>query len=403
MTTPPIVVCFASVDWAFNRQIPQEVAAGFAAAGHRVLYIENTGVRTIGWHDASRLAHRLLNWWRARRGSRTTADGVELLSPLLLPFPYAPSAIRLNAAWLERRVRAWLEAQPTGAPIIYVTFLPTPLSAALGAALRPAVQVYYCCDDFVQSSPGARAIGPHEAALEARADLVLTTSAVLQRAARARSSRAVLLPCGVRCRPFEAAADAVRLDPASVPAPLRGLRWPIAGLIGSVRDAIDLELVASAARLAPDVTFVLAGPVMADIGALRACRNVIFGGAMTHETIVRWVAAFDVGLAPYVRTPFTEALMPAKLKEYLAAGLPVVATGLPELRRFDARHPAMLRFAATPATFVAAIREAARDVSPEAVRARRAVARQYDWTRQIASLRALVDEALHERPRAVAR
>ena len=188
-----------------------------------------------------------------------------------------------------------------------------------------------------------------------------------------------------------------------MPARLRGLPRPIAGLVGSVRDAIDLGLVAAAARLAPDVTFVLAGPVMADIRALRACRNVVFGGAMSHDAIVRWTAGFDVGLAPYVRTPFTDALMPAKLKEYLAAGLPVVATSLPELRRFDMRHPSLLRFADTPETFVAAIRAAVHDTSPEAVAARRAVARQYDWTRQIARLRALVDEALPKRPRAVAR
>ena len=40
------IVCLSSIDWSFNRQNPQEVALALAERGNRVLFIENTGVRT---------------------------------------------------------------------------------------------------------------------------------------------------------------------------------------------------------------------------------------------------------------------------------------------------------------------------------------------------------------------
>ena len=394
MAGAPPVVCFASVDWAFNRQIPQGIAIGLAAAGHRVLYIENTGVRSVGWGDAGRMASRLANWWRGRRRLHEVTPGVDVLSPLLLPLPYSSLACRLNAAALTRGVRAWLATAAPDAPVVYLTFLPTPLSAAVGSALAPAVEVYYCTDNFAASSPGARAIARHEDALLARADVVLTTSTGLQRAAQTRTPRAVLLPAAVECDRFEEAADAARVDWLRLPPALQALRRPIAGIVGSVREASDLPLLAAAARLAPDVTFVFAGPVMTDVSVLRACPNVVLTGAMPHDAIIEWMAGFDVGLAAYVHTPFTEDVMPLKIKEYLAAGLAVVATGLPELRHFGSLHPSLIAFADSPEAFVAAIRAGIADRSAAAVAARRAAAREYDLSCQLARFRAMLDAAI---------
>ncbi len=39
----------------------------------------------------------------------------------------------------------------------------------------------------------------------------------------------------------------------------------------------------------------------------------------------------DAGLIPYARNALTESIFPMKVYEYLAAGLPVVATPLPAL------------------------------------------------------------------------
>ncbi|MEO5824049.1 MAG: glycosyltransferase [Vicinamibacteraceae bacterium] len=384
------VVCLASVDWAFNWQIPQEVATGLAAAGHRVLYVENTGVRSLAWGDVTRLTERAGNWWHARGRPRATAPGVDVLAPIMLPWPYTAPAWRLNAAWLTARIQRWL-APGAAAPIL-ITFLPTPVVAAVRAALRPALAVYYCTDRLAESSPSARRIAPHEQALMAQADVVLTTGIGLQRYAEAHASRAVLLPAGVRAAQFEAAAQAARSDPGRHRL-LRGRPGPVVGFVGSLRPATDLALLTAAARLAPDLTFVAAGPVMADVRPLEACPNVVLTGPLSHADVVRWIAGFDVGVLPYLRTPFTHDLMPMKLKEYLAAGLPIVSTPLHEVHAFDAIHPGLITFADTAPAFVAALRAAIAVRQPDSVAYRQSVARQYDWTVQIATLRAVLDEA----------
>jgi glycosyltransferase involved in cell wall biosynthesis len=384
------VVCLASVDWSFNWQIPQECATGLAAAGHRVLYVENTGVRGPGWADLSRLTERAANVWRGQGRPRPAAPGIDVLAPMVLPWPYASPARRVNAAWLTTRIQRWIGMD--AAPIL-LTFLPTPVAAAVQTALRPALAVYYCTDRLAESSPGARRIAPHEHALMAEADVVLTTGVGLQRYAEAHATRAVLLPAGVRSGLFEAAARTARLDPAGRPEPLRGRPGPVVGFVGSLRGVTDLALLAAAARLAPDLTFVAAGPIMADVRALAACPNVILPGPLSHAEAVRWIAAFDVGVLPYLRTPFTHDLMPMKLKEYLAAGLPIVSTGLHEVHVFDAANPGLITFAENAPAFVAAVRTAIDDRQPRTVAQRQSVARQYDWQVQIATLRTLLDEA----------
>ena len=83
------IVCLASIDWTFNWQIPQEVAAGFARAGNRVLFVENTGVRRPALRDAARLVARLRAWWHARGRVKPASGGVDVWSPLLVPLPYS--------------------------------------------------------------------------------------------------------------------------------------------------------------------------------------------------------------------------------------------------------------------------------------------------------------------------
>jgi glycosyltransferase involved in cell wall biosynthesis len=83
-----------------------------------------------------------------------------------------------------------------------------------------------------------------------------------------------------------------------------------------------------------------------------------------------------VGLVPFDVRREGERLsgvMPLKLLEYLAAGLPVVSTALPEIERL--RSPA--RIADTPDDFVTLVATAIdQSSSPDAARA---FARQHDW------------------------
>ncbi|MBV9772384.1 MAG: hypothetical protein JO040_00445, partial [Gemmatimonadetes bacterium] len=72
------IVCLSLIDWSFNRQFPQEISDAFAAAGNRVLFVENTGIRRPALRDASRLWVRLRNSLRARGRTWSTDRGTDV-------------------------------------------------------------------------------------------------------------------------------------------------------------------------------------------------------------------------------------------------------------------------------------------------------------------------------------
>jgi len=145
------------------------------------------------------------------------------------------------------------------------------------------------------------------------------------------------------------------------------------------------------------LNFVFVGPVVVDVTRLRAQKNVRFLGAVQHAEVVTYTASFDAGILPYVLTDYTADVMPVKLKEYLAAGLPIVSTHLPEICRFADQHPGVISFASDAATFAAALRRATTDNAPAAVERRMAMAQQYDWSVQMSQMSAWMESAMAAR------
>jgi glycosyltransferase involved in cell wall biosynthesis len=107
-----------------------------------------------------------------------------------------------------------------------------------------------------------------------------------------------------------------------------------------------------------------------------------------------YIKGFDVGVIPYRFASYTADVCPAKLNEYLAMGIPVVATDLPALRRFTAEHGPVVTLAREADAFAAAIRRALAERSPAERERRIEVARRHRWDERIARMLALVEERL---------
>jgi glycosyltransferase involved in cell wall biosynthesis len=81
--------------------------------------------------------------------------------------------------------------------------------------------------------------------------------------------------------------------------------------------------------------------------------NVHLLGWRPYEELPACCKGFDVALLPFKIDELTLAANPLKLREYLAAGLPVVSSALPEVERL---RP-LVRIAADTEGFVRAIEE----------------------------------------------
>ena len=388
------VICFSSVDWDLLWQGHHEIAVTLAARGHRVLFVENTGVRRPGLRDVPRLRQRIRNWRRGAWGFRQARENLVVYSPLLPPFPYSAMARWISRTLLLRALRSWAAPSRALRPIVW-TFLPTPLVRDLIRELDPAVTVYSCVSDFTSSSPAARRIAPSEARLFQEADLVFASSEMLRARAARFNDRVHLFPCGVDFRIFQEARQAT----AELPADLQALRQPRLGYVGGVHRWVDQDLLAAVAARMPEASFVLVGPVQTEVSRLARSPNVYLLGARPHAQVPGYIKGFDVGLIPYRLAPYTADVYPTKLNEYLAMGIPVVATDLPAIRRFNAEHGPVVGVGRAADAFATAIREAVNERAPATIERRIEVARQNRWDDRIARMLTLVEERLHARAR----
>ena len=392
LTRLPDVVCISSIDWDFIWQGHQEIMSRLAADGQRVLFVENTGVRTPNLRDLPRLRQRIRNWWRGTKGFREERPNLFVYSPLVLPWPYLRLSRWVNRSLLVRALSRWMRATGMYRPIVW-TFLPTPLARDLIAALDPQLTIYYCIDDLASSSPAARRIVPSEERLFREADLVFVTSERLRQRAARFSDRVHLFPFGVNLERFEAA----RTSGTPPPDDVRSLKRPVIGYVGGLHQWVDQDLLSDVAASMPDATFALVGPEQTDVSKLRRCPNVLVLGLRPHDALPAYVKSFDVGVVPYRLTEYTANVYPTKLNEYLVMGIPVVATDLPEIRRFNATHGEVVEVAHDAPSFGAAIRSALNDSAPDDIARRIAVAHENSWRARVAAMSQLIDDAAARR------
>jgi uncharacterized SAM-binding protein YcdF (DUF218 family)/glycosyltransferase involved in cell wall biosynthesis len=389
MSHPHDILCISSIDWDHIWQGHQEIMSTLAADGHRVLYVENTGVRGPTLGDMPRVRKRILSWWRATKGFREERKNLFVYSPLLLPFPYSRLARWINGYFMFRALRRWSDIIGFHRPIVW-SFLPTPLALDLINAVDPRLTIYYCIDDLARSSHGARKIVASEEKLFKLADLVFVTSEKLrQRAARFRPD-VHLFPFGVSFERFER----VRNLAAAPPSDIASLPRPIVGYVGGLHQWVDQQLVVETARRMPDVSFALVGPPQSDISLLKTLPNIHLLGQRSHDEVPAYVNAFDVALIPYVLAEYTANVYPTKLNEYMVMGKPVVATDLPEIRRFNQSHGEIVRIASTAEAFAAEVRNALADRSTEARAQRIAVAQENSWRSRLNRMLGLIHDAL---------
>lgn len=388
MTNRPDILCISSIDWDFIWQGHQEIMSTYAAEGHRVLFVENTGVRGPSVGDFPRIRKRILSWWRATKGFREERENLFVYSPLLLPFPYSRVARWINTFFMQRAMQRWMRVTGFHKPILW-TFLPTPLALDLIRGVDKQLTIYYCIDDLASSSIGARRIAASERTLFKEADLVFVTSEKLRARAAQSSDRVHLFPFGVSLARFEQA----RVSPVPPPADIATQKRPVVGYVGGLHQWVDQDLVAAVADRMPDVTFVMVGPAQVDVSTLQSRPNIRLLGQRAHAEVPAYVKAFDVGLVPYKIAEYTANVYPTKLNEYLAMGTAVVATDLAEIRRFNADHGEIVRIGAGVDDFERAIRAALADRDPAIVRRRQEVAESNSWRSRINAMDALIDEA----------
>jgi glycosyltransferase involved in cell wall biosynthesis len=330
---PRDCVLFSTADWDTPYWTnKQHTARLLAEYGWRVLYVESVGIRPPRAGSSRDLA-RL--WRRLRRGlgglllgPKAVREGVWVLSPLVIPFGHRSTVVqRFNRLLLHLAIEWAVRRAGFQRPLLW-TYHPYMLSA-----LEPLARsglVYHCVDD-IAAIPGVDAVA-FEAAerdLLRQADVVFTTAPALQDHCAAQNDNCHLLPN---------VADEVHfgraLEPGPLPPDLAAIPAPRIGYHGVLSDfKVDFELLSDTARAHPEWHFVLIGEEREgqhseSVKQLCALENVHLIGYRAYAQLPDYLKGIDVGLLPTLINDYTRSMFPMKYYEYLAAGVPVVATPL---------------------------------------------------------------------------
>ncbi|MGD9825113.1 glycosyltransferase [Desulfobacter sp.] len=344
MLTGKTILCFAS---------------GYDApptSKHHVMHLmaEQNIVLWINYHasrtpttSSSDLLYMVKKLIEIAKGMKNPRKNIFVLTPLVIPLPSSRFARKLNRFLLIFQIRQALKKIRKGAVQIW-SFTPD-IAYALDQFDEEKV-IYYCVDDHAAFSGYDRVqVLKDEEELCRKSDLVITTAMVLQEKKKGWNPNTILVTHGVDFHHFNRAVT----ENLPCPQELQKIPHPRLGFFGLIRDWVDVDLLWQIAKKRPEWHFVLIGDADSsiDIGRYKETTNMYFLGRKPYQDLPSFCGHLDLGLIPFKINELTHAVNPIKLREYLSAGLPVVSTPMPEVKKYD--H--LVKLADTPQAMEQAI------------------------------------------------
>ncbi len=265
-------------------------------------------------------------------------------------------------------------------------WLYAPPAIHVAQALAPRLLVYDVMDDLAAFADAAPEMRLRMRRSLDVADVVFTGGRSLHKSAVGvrGHERTHLFASGVECDHYARSRALRRPHPR-----------PVAGYVGVLDERLDLALLAELAAELPDWDLQMVGPTAKiDPADLPTAPNVHYVGMQPYERLPEVMAGFDVALMPFALNEATRAISPTKTLEYLAAGLPVVSSAVPDV---VADWGEVVHLAATGADFAQACRHV---LSHSLVERDARVApgrRRHEWDTIAASMRDVLEGELSRR------
>jgi len=380
------LLCFCGQDWWYHNRAHSDFQLMLRAARERrVLLINSIGMRMPVPGRSSlplkKVGRKVRSMMRHLRRPVPELPNFTVMSPVVMPLYGKPWGRRINARLVRAQVLRGLRKCGIREPHVLVT-VPTAWDVLEGI---PRASLTYNRTDKHSAFPEAdtQLIESLENQLLAHSDLVLYSSrAFLAAEADAHGGRGRFLDHGVDLAAFHGSAAA---DPEVLP----GVRRPIIGFFGNLRDhVVDFELLRKVAAAYPQATLLLIGGANASVDSLTDIPNVVHIGHRPHEEIPALGRQFDVALMPWIDNDWIRNCNPIKFKEYLALGKPVVSTWFPELEYY----PGSVLAARSHDEFVAAVGRALEGERPPRLDAWRDGLGASTWEDRSRELLAMLDQ-----------
>lgn len=171
---------------------------------------------------------------------------------------------------------------------------------------------------------------PQYASAVTSANLVIASAQSLQvRAQALRQDEVILVPNGCDYDHFKGASVAKEVN--EPPFNWIPQEQPIIGFVGAVASWLDWDLISLAARKMPDYHFVFIGSFHGITHPPIVGPNIHYVGHKDYKDLPKYMSHCEYLWIPFKLNEMTRGVNPIKMWEYLATGIPVISTALPEV------------------------------------------------------------------------
>ncbi len=320
------ILCF-SHDWTGD-PLSKTHLMRVLSKDNRILWINAIANRmpTASTQDVRRIFSKLK---RFTEPVKEVEPNIFVLNPLAIPTYGSSFVRRFNQRFLLSQVKKAMRKLRFEKPLNMVF---NPAAGLLAGKLDESGIIYYCVDDYTEFTGVANGLKEIEEDLFRKSDLVIVSAEKLFDDKKKFNENTFIIRHGTDWRHFRKSLD----EQTVVPDEIKDLPKPVIGFHGLLADWVDYELIKKIAGHFKDGSIVLIGKIAVDaeekVKVLDKLENVYFLGRKPYETLPAYCKGFDVALNPFVINDLTLAANPLKVREYLAAGLPVVSTDIPEVR-----------------------------------------------------------------------
>jgi len=390
------IICFGGEDWWYHHpHSKNHLMRRFARAGNKVIFVNSIsmGLASVKSKDlVPRIARKLKSYAKL---ARTTAEGITVISPAVVPFFGSAAATAANRRLLTTQISGLARRRGLSNPILWIAI---PTAVEIVGRLNESLVIYHVSDKY-DANTMDHATDPafirslHDRAIDA-ADLIFYSSRKLLAEATRGLERSHLL---------EQAVDfdhwlRVSTGGLRVADEIEKIPHPRIGYFGAIEPwLVDQQLIKQAARERPEWNWIFIGNKSRGL-EIESLPNVHFLPPVSYEDLPNYAAGFDVCVLPWnTEVPFTSYGSAIKVREYLASGKPVVIAPLPEYESMSD----VLRIGRSRDQFLQLVEEALREEGTELARARQNAVRDGTWDARAEWVSDLIERAIAEKKKVV--